>query len=152
MLIPLPSPFTLIPPPSPCTLVPPPQTVYISCLQAQGPPPQSTLATMAYADILLIILFPPPPPHHHPSPLHHILPSSPSPHPTLLPITTPLTVHTGMTSSGKIWKYLVAMLRGLSTINSRLVHVWTNLKRASNRIRASLSWPKLGIWVMNIVT
>ena len=39
-----------------------------------------------------------------------------SPHPLLFPITTPLTVHTGMMSSGNM-KYLVVMLRGLSAIN-----------------------------------
>ena len=39
-----------------------------------------------------------------------------SPHPLLFPITTPLTVPTGMMSSGKM-KYLVVMLRGLSAIN-----------------------------------
>ena len=43
--------------------------------------------------------------------------STKSPHPPLLPITTPLTVHIGMMSSGKMVKYLVAMLRGLSAIN-----------------------------------
>ena len=60
-----------------------------------------------------------PPPHHH---------TTHSPHPPLLSITTPspshttLTVHTGMMSSGKV-KYLVAMLRGLSAIIWKLVHV-----------------------------
>ena len=37
--------------------------------------------------------------------------------PLLFPITTPLTVHTGMMSSGKMVKYLVVMLIGLSAIN-----------------------------------
>ena len=39
-----------------------------------------------------------------------------SSHHPLLPITTPLTVYTGMMSSVK-YKYLVAMLIGLSAIN-----------------------------------
>ena len=34
-----------------------------------------------------------------------------SPHPPLLPITTPLTVHTGMISSEQMVKYLVAKWR-----------------------------------------
>ena len=48
------------------------------------------------------------PSHHH---------TTHSPHPTLP------TVHTGMMSSGKKVKYLAAMLRGLSAIIWRLVHV-----------------------------
>ena len=43
--------------------------------------------------------------------------STKRPHPPLLSITTPLTVPTGMMSSGKMVKYLVVMLRGLSAIN-----------------------------------
>ena len=52
---------------------------------------------------------------HHPLPSYHHITHSPHPR-ALLPITTPLTVHTGMMSSGNM-KYLVVMLRGLSAIN-----------------------------------
>ena len=59
---------------------------------------------------------------HHPLPSYHHITHSPYPR-ALLPITTPLTVYTGMMSSGKMVKYLVVMLRGLSSIIWRLVHV-----------------------------